>query len=139
MMRMTTTRNATAEQRQFIERLKQTEVNRSQRGQDFYCLELLSKQESPDMDSRDMSVLAHYFGGPVDYFVLDFDAQTGIGWGFVSLGNPDYAEYGPFYMKDVETMRVGFGAVLERNRHWKPVTIRELKESPIYSPVLKNA
>lgn len=47
----------------------------------------------------------HFFLGSCDWYVAEFDGQDTF-WGFVNLGSPQNAEWGPFPLSELRDLRV---------------------------------
>lgn len=104
------------------ENAKMPEVNREQRGHDFYGGTLMEAPNREAMNTEgkplaDLPIYAHFFGSSQDWYVAAWDRDTGIAWGFVCLGNPQDAEWGSFYLPEVEAVLI-------------PVRLMGLSENP---------
>lgn len=66
----------------------------------------------------------HYFVGACDWFVVEYDPDTGIAFGWADLGDPQNAELGYFSLPELQTITVshpsGYTVVVERDLHWTP-------------------
>lgn len=61
----------------------------------------------------------HYFVGPCDWWLAEYDSETRIGFGYACLGDPQSAEWGYVSLEELEGINLGF-LVVERDLHWKP-------------------
>lgn len=100
------------------------EVNRVRRGHRFYPLasELV---DVPRIYGSDKTPVAgkvlhlHYFGGPADWWLAEYDPKSRIGFGYACLGDPQLAEWGYVSLEELETLSVGL-VIIERDLHWTP-------------------
>lgn len=117
------------------------EVNRKTRGHDFYAGTLMDAPElevlsNPDLKLAELPIYAHFFGPSQDWYVAAWDRDSRIAWGFVCLGDPQDAEWGSFYLSEVEKVKIPFRlgvgpgvlrlySVVEREVHWEVLPAKE--------------
>lgn len=64
--------------------------------------------------------------GPATWFLTEYDPEEGIFFGLCDLFG-DGGELGYVSLAELESVRVGLGLGIERDRHWTPKTLREAK------------
>ena len=106
------------------------ETQRRLRGHKFYPRQSILKKiprlgatDSAGGDPMDLTAHLHYFGGPADWWVLEYDPKTGQAFGWADLGVGG-AEFGYFDLGEIEALRVGI-VIIERELDWEPVSLRE--------------
>lgn len=73
------------------------------------------------------AILAHYFIGRCDWWLAEYDPETGRGFGYACLGDPQNAEWGYVMLPELEEISVQGGlAIVERDLYWEPTTFSEL-------------
>ena len=82
---------------------------------------------SQDGKGNEAIVYAHYFIGGCDWFVTEYDREDQLFFGFVNMGNPDFAELGYFSLKELESINHK-GLQVERDLYWDKCTLKEAKE-----------
>ncbi|HKS98268.1 MAG TPA: UvrD-helicase domain-containing protein, partial [Rugosimonospora sp.] len=106
-----------------------TETQRERRGHDFYppadlaasVPRLYATERQP---AEDKTLHLHYFGGAIDVWLAEYDPDTGTGYGYVCLGNPDDAEWGYVSLPELEPINRGL-LIIERDLYWTPVRAAE--------------
>jgi hypothetical protein len=103
------------------------EVNRARRGHRFYpsgaeLAEVPRIYQTDDTDLAQKVLHLHYFGGPADWWLAEYDPESGLGFGYACLGDPDCAEWGYVDLKELEPVSVGL-VIVERDVHWTPCTV----------------
>jgi hypothetical protein len=107
------------------------DVNAERRGHEFLphhiAVTIPALYETEDVPMLDKVVHAHYFVGGSDWWVFEYDAQTGNALAFVCLGDPQLAEVGYVNIPELEAVRVPvkvsggqLEVVIERDIHWEP-------------------
>ena len=90
--------------------------------------ELLTKfEKQPQEDvSDDTKVIAHYFNptGAGDWYAIEYDTQDKT---FFGLAHITDAEFGTWSLEELESFKGTFGLGIERDLHFRPMTVRELK------------
>jgi hypothetical protein len=71
---------------------------------------------------------AHYFVTGCDWWIAEYDPNTGPAFGYACLGDPNLAEWGYVDLTELEAVAVHDGlVVVERDLHWVPVPAREAR------------
>ena len=90
--------------------------------------ELLTKfEKQPKEDvGDDTKVIAHFFNptGSGDWYAIEYDPQDKI---FFGLAHITDAEFGTWSLEELESFKGTFGLGIERDLHFRPMTVRELK------------
>ena len=86
----------------------------------------------------DKTIWLHYFAGPCDWWVAEYDPASGDAFGYACLGDPDNAEWGYTNLADLEalhspggitpghtpgTVRLLPRLLVERDLAWTPRTV----------------
>lgn len=76
----------------------------------------------------DPTVYAKYFtpDGAATWLVLEYDGENSF-FGFVSLGDPNYAELGYFDLRELEEGRGVLGLPIERDLFWEVKLLSKAK------------
>jgi hypothetical protein len=102
------------------------ETQRKRRGHNFYPPKAVARKvpalratEGQD----DPMVHLHYFGGSADFFITEFDPETGMAFGLADLFG-DGGELGSIYLPELEAVSVRGGlTIIERDCYWDPVPL----------------
>ena len=106
------------------------ETQRRLRGHKFYPPQAVLKKipklysTAVGADPMDLVVHVHYFGGPADWYVLEYDPKTTRAFGWADLGVGG-AEFGYFMLNEIEQVRVAGMFPIERELDWVPIPLRE--------------
>ncbi|GLW34471.1 hypothetical protein [Actinoplanes regularis] len=109
------------------------ETQRRRRGHAFYPPAGLVKKipalyATEAMPDADRIIHLHYFGGPADFWVVEYDPQDGTAFGYGGTGNPDDFEWGYFSLPELEAVNVHNNMVIiERDLHWEPVRVGDAR------------
>ena len=100
------------------------ETQRKRRGHGFYPTKAarvpaIGSTESVD----DPKVRAHYFVGSWDWYVTEWNPETGEAFGFVKGLD---SELGYFSLVEMETVRAQGIWPVERDLYWSPVPLSEV-------------
>lgn len=102
--------------------MSRAEVNRARRGHSFYpragSLPGLYRTEGIPLLQR--VVAEHYFIGGCDWWVIEYDEDDGLAFGYACLGDPQSAEWGYVSLVELETLLVHDLFPVERDLHWSP-------------------
>lgn len=104
------------------------ELNRKLRGHAFYegLDKLPALYSTEDIDAPDKTVLAHYFVGGCDWWIVEFDQETHQAFGYAILNNDTQnSEWGYADLIALEGLVINGHMVVERDYHWTPTTFRE--------------
>lgn len=87
-----------------------------------------------NLPMADKLIHAHFFVGACDWWLAEIDhSDLRLSFGFVSLGDPQLAEWGYFDLDELADTAVrhpaGFWLVVERDLHWTSKPFREIKEA----------
>jgi len=95
----------------------------------------LYKTDAQPIGSR--MVYLHYFSVAADFWIVELDQSTGEGFGYVSLGEPDMAEWGGLSLPELQDIYVPFQLVppnmirppiiVERDLYWTPKPAKDCK------------
>lgn len=102
------------------------ERQRSRRGHNFYpsATEMAAWPElysTEDVPAAEKKVMAHYFQGPADCYVVEYDANANEAFGYADLGL-GHPEWGYVNLGDVEQLRGQTGLPIERDLDFEPGT-----------------
>jgi hypothetical protein len=94
------------------------ETQRQRRGQKFITVEAkkwpaLYATELVPVDEK--KIFAHYFGGPFDYHLAEYDQVTHEAFGYIDHGSG--GEWGYFNLKELEQRKFGWN-IIERDAHF---------------------
>lgn len=74
----------------------------------------------------DPTIYIHYFFMGCDWWVAEYDSETGRMFGFANRGIPAFAKWGFFSIAELESVSVLGGLMgVERELHWKPIPFSE--------------
>jgi len=86
--------------------------------------------ESAQMSIADQKVWVKLFGGSATWYITSFDPSTNEAFGFVNLGNPQFAELGYIDMRELTALRIPpFGLPIERDRNFHPTPLQEVMDT----------
>jgi hypothetical protein len=79
----------------------------------------------------DKTVVLHYFVGPADWWVVEYDPKDRLAFGFCCLGDREMAEWGYVSLDELAVSKVRPGnwpmdMVVERDLYWTPIPFGEL-------------
>ncbi len=84
--------------------------------------------ETEHVPAEDKTLHVHYFAGGSDWWIAEYDPETGTAFGYACLGDPQDAEWGYVDLPELEAVSVRSGlVVVERDLHWQPVKARDAK------------
>ena len=84
--------------------------------------------ETEQVAAPDKTLHVHYFAGGSDWWIAEYDPQTGMAFGYACLGDPQGAEWGYVDLTELEAVAVQRGlVVVERDLHWEPVKAGDAK------------
>lgn len=105
-----------------------TETQRSRRGHRFYPsateannIPALQSTGNVGVPRRDRTIYAHYFLGDCDWYLAEYDAPSGVAWGYACMNCPERAEWGLVYLPELEETSVR-GQAVKRDRNWAPIS-----------------
>lgn len=76
--------------------------------------------------SHDKTVVAHYFVGACDWWIVEYDEATAEAFGFACIGDRLNAEWGYIPLVELEAINLKNGLyVVERDLHWTPRPFRD--------------
>ncbi|MDP9429104.1 MAG: DUF2958 domain-containing protein [Actinomycetota bacterium] len=108
------------------------ETNGKRRGHRFYprpveldAVPTLYATEGQPL--KDRAVALHYFVGACDWWVVEYDPEDAIAFGYVSLGDYQCAEWGLMSFSDMEATLVAGIFPVERDLHWTPQLAKDCK------------
>jgi hypothetical protein len=104
------------------------ETQRKRRGHRFYptkpCRSIPALYSTDDTSARYKVLHLHYFAGPCDWWIAEYDPATGTAFGYVNLNCPQDAEWGVIDLTALEPVTVsvhGNGiVVVQRDLDWTP-------------------
>jgi len=106
------------------------ETQRVRRGHRFYppaAAGLPALYATEGVDTPDKTVRVHYVAGGCDWWLVEYDPATGLGFGYACLGYSAGAEWGYIHLPELEAVRVHRGlVVVERDLHWTPRPVSQL-------------
>jgi len=81
-------------------------------------------------NSKDPIVVAKFFDpqGAGTWFVIDYDPETRIAFGYVSIFGDHNDELGDFAVWELEEYEGPFRLGIERDVHWQEKTLSEAKK-----------
>lgn len=105
------------------------EINRKRRGHGFYPTKSARIPAlGTTQNVADPMVRAHYFVGSWDWYVTEYDPETGEAFGFVKGLE---SELGYFYLPEMEAVLARGIFPVERDLHWDPIPLS--KVMPAYA------
>lgn len=85
---------------------------------------LYSTEKVPTSEKK---LLMHFFIGSSDWWVVEYDAQNKLFFGYAVLnGDWEMAEWGYTSLEELKSIKSGFVEV-DRDLHWKPIKFKDLK------------
>lgn len=106
------------------------EVHRHQRGYDFYALELAKLPDlydTEEIEAAEKMILAHFFIGGSDWWIVELDKSDGMMFGYVRMNNDDQnSEWGYSDLVALESLQLDNGMVIERDLHWTPTKFSDI-------------
>lgn len=103
-----------------------TETQRRRRGHRFFPSAALRVPalRSTDGQGKDAIVHVHYFVGGADWYVTEYDAETGESFGWAEI-LPGGGELGYTSLAELETVAAGpLRQPVERDMHWERRSLR---------------
>lgn len=113
------------------------ETNKRRRGHNFYPPKSIASKipalyGTEHLDGGDKVVHLHYFTGASDWYVVEYDPESGLAFGWVCLnGDTHNAEWGYMSLSEMEEVRTAHGpftTVIERDCYWSKKTMGEVFE-----------
>lgn len=85
------------------------ERHRTVRGHDFYppadkLAAIPRLYGTEPVPTSDKTIWLHYFAGPCDWWVAEYDPASGDAFGYACLGDPGNAEWGYTNLADLEAL-----------------------------------
>ena len=102
-------------------------------------MKLINKQEiklikkyqklNKDKDLMDKDIAVHLFNptGAGDWYIYEYNEDTQIAFGYVSIFNDHCDEFGDFAVWELQEYKGRMGLGIERDLHWTPQPLKELK------------
>ena len=84
-----------------------------------------------ELPSEKAKVICKFFNptGNGTWYAIEYDSTQRMFFGFVDLGIKDCEEFGYFSLDELEGLKVPpFGLGIERDMHFKPIKVSELKK-----------
>ena len=107
------------------------ESQRHRRGHQFYPtkdVKIPALYETETVPCYDKEVVAHYFAGGSDWWVVEADKSSGEVFCFARINdNDDLAEWGYSSLPELEGLRSGL-TIVERDMGWSPKKVRDIPE-----------
>lgn len=90
-------------------------------------------EKQGDTDNKkpeDIKIIAKFFypRGAATWFATEYDPETRCFFGYVTLGDPENAELGPFSLEELESFRDNWGLKIERDLYFGEHTLREVMD-----------
>lgn len=110
-----------------VNRIDLPETNKSRRGHKFYPSSITkwpALYSTEDIPLGEKPLHAHYFVSGCDWYIAEFDPETGIAFGYADLGFGG-GEFGEIYLPELEAVVArpsGFPQVVERELDFKEGT-----------------
>lgn len=105
------------------------ETQRRRRGHQFFppkAAKLPALYATESVSTADKVVRAHYFVAGFDWWIVEYDPEECLAFGYACLNDPANAEWGYVSLVELERLVVGGFLVIERDVYWEPRTVREL-------------
>lgn len=64
--------------------------------------------------------------GAGTWYGIEYDPEERLFFGYVDLGNPDFAEYGYFSLDELESIKLPFGLKIERDLYFEPKNMKDI-------------
>ena len=92
--------------------------------------DLPTMDETAEMGISEQTVWVKLFNpcGAGTWYLTSYDPDEKLGFGFVTLGDPDMAELGYISITELEELRLPFGSKIERDRHFDPMPLQAVME-----------
>jgi len=74
---------------------------------------------------KDKLIVGHFFVGPADWYVVEYDPIEKMFFGYVNLGNIEMAEWGYFSFTELESLKVNGMLEVDYDKHW---TVKKASE-----------
>jgi len=101
-------------------------------------MQLLTKKITNDFaktgrqeEVEDPIVIAKFFSpvGAGTWLATEYEPETKMFFGYVSLFNDHNNEFGYFSLEELESIRLPFGLKIERDRFFSPAPLSEVKQN----------
>lgn len=76
---------------------------------------------------KEKVILMHFFIGGCDWYVVEYNPEEQLFFGFANLGDDEMAEWGYFSLKELSELKVEFLEV-DRDLHFTPCKASEVEE-----------
>jgi hypothetical protein len=76
----------------------------------------------------DKTIVMHFFMGSCDWWIVEYDPEDRLFFGFACLGDPQCAEWGYISLDGLVQAQGRYGAQVDREVYWKPRTVSEIPE-----------
>jgi len=109
------------------------ETRKARRGHNFYApkavMSKIPKLYATDkVDAADKIVWLHYFTGGSDWWVTEYDPETGVAFGYACLnGDTQNAEWGYMSLPEMEEVYIAPFTIIERDCYWTPEVFSEMR------------
>lgn len=108
------------------------ETNRTWRGHRFYGEDVLSAPPlyaTEDIEREDKEVVAHFFLGSSNWWIIEVNPEDGIAFGFCLLnGDWHNAELGYVSLIELEGIRIHGMLLVERDLSWERCPLSKVLE-----------
>jgi len=84
--------------------------------------------DTSNMKPDEIKIIAKFFNpvGRGTWYCYEYDTRNRIFWGYVNLGDPQFAECGTISLDELEGVRLLMGLGIERDRHFGDYTLQEV-------------
>ena len=109
--------------------MSRPEVNRARRGHDFYPAPgtIAALYGTEGVPIRERIVAAHYFIGGCDWWVVEYDPDEALAFGYACLADPQCAEWGYVSLVELEGVLARGVFPVERDLLWTPKPAKDCK------------
>ncbi|RBY87440.1 DUF2958 domain-containing protein [Blastococcus sp. TF02A-26] len=102
--------------------MSRPEIHRERRGHEFYPKPGTTPglHRTERIPLRERVVTEHYFFGSCDWWVIEYDEEEALAFGYACLSDPISAEWGYVSLAELEQLLICGRNVVERDLYWRP-------------------
>lgn len=110
------------------------DTQRHRRGYPFYPSArdaLPPPYATGEVPTSEKLMVVHYVVGACDWWICEYDPETGTAFGYACLGDPINAEWGYIALTALEQIQLGpdRGLIVQRDLSWQPTPFRHIRHS----------
>lgn len=73
-------------------------------------------------------ITAHFFIGSADWFIVEYDQEEDLAFGYANLGDDEMAEWGYISIDELRSVKVKNVFEVEYDGHWIPKPAKDIKK-----------